>query len=179
MPHMRGVSCANTHARGAMERTRSYEPSAIVGHAGALQSDRPGKTRIPQLQILEPHVGAQRGEHERDDQHVADQIRTAVHPEPIRDDGGVIRPQNGIHGGGQRFNIGTGVETSTRQLHSAIAKAAGKPDEPELHAPRLGDLRRSCLDIGRAEAVLGWTPKVKLDEGIAKTVEFFRDEQSA
>jgi UDP-glucose 4-epimerase len=86
---------------------------------------------------------------------------------------------SGEHGGGQRFNIGTGVETSTRQLHSAIAKAAGKPDEPELHPPRLGDLRRSCLDISRAEAVLGWTPKVKLDEGIAKTVEFFRDEQSA
>ena len=86
---------------------------------------------------------------------------------------------SGEHGGGQRFNIGTGVETSTRQLHSAIAKAAGKPDEPELHPPRLGDLRRSCLDISRAEAVLGWTPKVKLPDGIAKTVEFFRDEQIA
>jgi UDP-glucose 4-epimerase len=86
---------------------------------------------------------------------------------------------SGEHGGGQRFNIGTGVETSTRQLHSAIAQAAGKPDEPEIHPPRLGDLRRSCLDISRAEAVLGWTPKVKLDDGIAKTVEFFRDEHTA
>ena len=58
---------------------------------------------------------------------------------------------SGEQGGGQRFNIGTGVETSTRQLHSAIANAADKPDEPELHPPRLGDLRRSCLDISRAD----------------------------
>jgi UDP-glucose 4-epimerase len=83
----------------------------------------------------------------------------------------------GDEGGGQRFNIGTGVETSVRQLHFVIAAAAGAPDEPELHPPRLGDLRRSCLDISRAEKVLGWTPKVKLDDGVAKTVAFFRDEQ--
>ena len=86
---------------------------------------------------------------------------------------------SGDKGGGQRFNIGTGVETSVRQLHSAIAAAAGAPDEPELHPPRLGDLRRSCLDISRAQKVLGWTPKVKLEDGVAKTVAFFRDEQSA
>ena len=86
---------------------------------------------------------------------------------------------SGDEGGGQRFNIGTGVETSTRQLHSAIAAAAGTPDEPEFHPPRLGDLRRSCLDISRAEKVLGWTPKVKLEDGVAQTVAFFREEQSA
>jgi UDP-glucose 4-epimerase len=68
------------------------------------------------------------------------------------------------------------VETSVRQLHSAIAAAAGAPDEPELHPPRLGDLKRSCLDISRAEAVLGWTPKVGLDAGIPRTVDFFRQD---
>jgi UDP-glucose 4-epimerase len=81
---------------------------------------------------------------------------------------------SGETGGGQRFNVGTGVETSTRQLHSAIAAAAGAPDEPEMHPPRLGDLRRSCLDIGRAKAVLGWTPKVALKDGLARTVDYFR-----
>lgn len=81
---------------------------------------------------------------------------------------------SGTHGGGQRFNVGTGVETSVRQLHSEIASAVGAPDDPELHPPRLGDLRRSCLDIGRAESVLGWRPKVALREGVARTVDFFR-----
>jgi UDP-glucose 4-epimerase len=81
---------------------------------------------------------------------------------------------SGEAGGGQRFNIGTGVETSVRQLHSEIAKAIGAPDDPEFHPRRLGDLRRSCLDISRAESVLGWRPTVKFDVGVARTVEFFR-----
>jgi UDP-glucose 4-epimerase len=82
----------------------------------------------------------------------------------------------GQAGGGQRFNIGTGVETSVRQLHTAIAKAAGAPDEPEFHPPRLGDLRRSCLDISRAAEVLGWQPKVGIDDGVARTVAFFQNQ---
>jgi UDP-glucose 4-epimerase len=80
----------------------------------------------------------------------------------------------GAQGGGQRFNIGTGVETSDRQLHSAVAIAAGTPDDPEFHPPRLGDLKRSCLDSGLAERVLGWCPRVALDEGVRRTVEYFR-----
>jgi UDP-glucose 4-epimerase len=77
-------------------------------------------------------------------------------------------------GGGQRFNVGTGVETSDRQLHSAVAAAVGARDDPEFHPPRLGDLKRSCLDIGLAERVLGWRPQFALDEGVRRTVEYFR-----
>lgn len=84
-----------------------------------------------------------------------------------------VRASGGA-GGGQRFNIGTGVETSVRQLHTAIASAVGAPDEPEFHPPRLGDLQRSCLDVSRAESVLGWRPRVKLGDGVARTVDFFR-----
>ena len=80
---------------------------------------------------------------------------------------------SGEAGGGQRFNIGTEVETSVRQLHTAIASVIGAPDDPEFHPPRLGELQRSCLDISRAESVLGWRPTVKLDNGVARTVEFF------
>jgi UDP-glucose 4-epimerase len=84
---------------------------------------------------------------------------------------------SGEKGDGQRFNIATGTETSTRQLHSLVAKAVGTADDPEMHPPRLGDLRRSCLDISRADAVLGWRPHVGIDDGVARTVEFFRAEQ--
>jgi UDP-glucose 4-epimerase len=83
---------------------------------------------------------------------------------------------SGEAGGGQRFNVGTGVETSVRQLHSAIAAAAGQPDEPELHPPRLGDLKRSCLDFSRANEVLGWTPKIALADGVERTVDYFRQQ---
>lgn len=85
---------------------------------------------------------------------------------------------SGDAGGGQRFNIGTGVETSDRQLHSAVAAAVGGPDDPEFHPPRLGDLKRSCLDIGLAARVLGWQPKVGLQQGVARTVEYFRNQHN-
>jgi len=81
---------------------------------------------------------------------------------------------SGDAGGGQRFNIGTGIETSDRQLHSAVAAAVGAPDDPEFHPPRLGDLKRSCLDNGLAGRVLGWRPQVQLDDGVRRTVEYFR-----
>jgi len=81
---------------------------------------------------------------------------------------------SGAVGGGQRFNIGTGVETSDRDLHSAVAAAAGAPDDPEFAPARLGDLTRSCLDVHRAGSVLGWRPRVQLAEGVRRTVEYFR-----
>lgn len=82
---------------------------------------------------------------------------------------------SGTAGGGQRFNIGTGVETSDRALHTAVAKAAGAPDEPEFAPARLGDVKRSCLDARKAQMVLGWRPQVRLGEGVRRTVEYFRD----
>jgi UDP-glucose 4-epimerase len=85
---------------------------------------------------------------------------------------------SGTAGGGQRFNIGTGVETSDRQLHSAVAAAVGAPDEPEFQPPRLGDLRRSCLDISLAERVLGWHPQVQLADGVRRTVAYFRQKRA-
>jgi UDP-glucose 4-epimerase len=80
----------------------------------------------------------------------------------------------GSVGGGQRFNIATGVETSDRQLHTALAAAAGAPDDPQFAPPRLGDLQRSCLDIGQADHALGWRPQIQLDEGLRRTVGYFR-----
>ncbi|MGB0877185.1 MAG: NAD-dependent epimerase/dehydratase family protein [Mycobacterium sp.] len=81
---------------------------------------------------------------------------------------------SGPAGGGQRFNVGTGVETTDRALHTAVAAAAGAPDDPELAPARLGDLERSSLDGSKAQEVLGWTPRVPLIEGVRRTVEYFR-----
>lgn len=80
----------------------------------------------------------------------------------------------GAIGGGQRFNIGTSVETTDRQLHALVAGAAGAPDDPEYAPARLGDLPRSALSYDRARQVLGWEPQVPLAEGVARTVEYFR-----
>lgn len=81
---------------------------------------------------------------------------------------------SGEIGGGMRFNIGTAVETSDRQLHSLVAEAAGAQDEPEFAPARLGDVPRSALSFARAKEVLGWEPEVDIKQGVANTVEYFR-----
>lgn len=80
----------------------------------------------------------------------------------------------GEHGSGQRFNIGTGVQTTDRELHSLVAAAAGAKDSPEYAPARLGDLRASALDAGAARQGLRWEPQVDVAEGVRRTVEHFR-----
>lgn len=85
-----------------------------------------------------------------------------------------VRAADRPEAAGLRFNIGTGVETSDRQLHSLVAEAAGAADDPEYAPARLGDVARSALDAGRAADVLGWRPTVAISEGVARTVDYFR-----
>lgn len=82
---------------------------------------------------------------------------------------------SGEKGNGMRFNIGTSVETSDRQLHSLVAKYAGAADNPEDAPARLGDVPRSALTFDRAKEVLGWEPQVSIEEGVERTVAFFRN----
>ena len=77
-------------------------------------------------------------------------------------------------GGGQRYNIGTGVQTSDLELHTLVAKAAGSLDEPVFAPARLGDLRASALDAAAARRDLGWRPTVELADGVQRTVDYFR-----
>lgn len=83
----------------------------------------------------------------------------------------------GERGDGMRFNIGTSVETTDRELHTLVAKHAGAPDAPQDFPPRLGDVPRSALSAARAKEILGWEPTVSLDEGVARTVDYFRKAQ--
>jgi len=75
---------------------------------------------------------------------------------------------------GEMCVIGTGVETSTRQIFEVLAKHCGYERAPVMGPPRPGDIPRMAMDTARARAVWGWTPQVSLDEGIARTVEVFR-----
>jgi UDP-glucose 4-epimerase len=81
---------------------------------------------------------------------------------------------SGAAGGGRRYNIGTGVQTSDRELHTLVAAAANAPDEPEMAPARLGDLRDSALDATAAATDLGWRPEVDVAEGVRRTVDYFR-----
>jgi UDP-glucose 4-epimerase len=77
-------------------------------------------------------------------------------------------------GGGLLMNIGTGTETSVRDLYDAIARLTSYAEPPHLAPARVGELGRSCLDPGRAAIHLGWKPWTSLDEGLALTVDWYR-----
>ena len=77
-------------------------------------------------------------------------------------------------GDGGRFNIGTGIETTDRDLHTLVAELAGAPDEPAFAPPRLGDLPAMSLDPEPARDGLGWVPPTPLRRGLAATLDWAR-----
>ena len=77
-------------------------------------------------------------------------------------------------GGGLVLNVGTGEESSVNRLYATMAGAAGLDARPDYAPPRAGELRRNCLDPGRAEIHLGWTPWTTLAEGSAAVLDWFR-----
>ena len=78
-------------------------------------------------------------------------------------------------GDNEIINIGTGVETDVVEIFQHLNQLTGA-DMPQKNGPGMpGEQRRSVLDINKAKAVLGWTPDVAFRDGLAKTVEFFKD----
>jgi UDP-glucose 4-epimerase len=73
------------------------------------------------------------------------------------------------------LNIGTGVETDVNGVYARLARAAGSTAAAVHAEARLGEQRRSCIDNRAALAALGWRPEVSLDEGLARTLAFFRE----
>jgi UDP-glucose 4-epimerase len=60
-----------------------------------------------------------------------------------------------------------------------LSRLIGAKPEPKLAPPRSGDIRESLADITQARQCLGYEPSVGLEEGLAKTVEFYRGERGA
>lgn len=77
---------------------------------------------------------------------------------------------------GQVFNVGTGKAASLNQLAKTVLKILEKTNLKPVHTePRLGDTSTgSCADISRARKVLGFNPRVSLEEGLTKLVEWYK-----
>ncbi|MBX5481074.1 MAG: SDR family oxidoreductase [Myxococcaceae bacterium] len=71
-------------------------------------------------------------------------------------------------------NIGTGIETSVNALYQGLADAAGTKLPPQYAPGKPGEQRRSVVDPSLAKKVLGWEPTVPLEEGLRRTIAFFR-----
>jgi UDP-glucose 4-epimerase len=72
---------------------------------------------------------------------------------------------------GGPINVGTGIETDVLELAARLGEL-GDADgfEPELAAPRAGEVQRVAIDPARAERELGWRAQTSLEEGLRLTL---------
>jgi len=70
------------------------------------------------------------------------------------------------------INIGLGKEITDREIYRKVADSLNFKSAPRFAPKREGDIARNALSSGKAE-LLGWRPKIKLEEGIIKTAKAF------
>ena len=92
---------------------------------------------------------------------------------------GVLRACAAPDVSGQVINVATGGRIRINDLCRAMAALVGVPFEPEYVAPRPGDVRDSQADISRARRLLGYEPRVPFEEGLQRTMEWYRAQRAA
>ena len=101
------------------------------------------------------------GEQTRDFVHVSDVARANAMAVKVRVTGAL--------------NIGTGHETSVNRVVESLCRAARYTGDVEHEAMPPGEVRRSCLDVGRAATALGWSAATQLDGGLHDTYRHFAE----
>jgi UDP-glucuronate decarboxylase len=76
------------------------------------------------------------------------------------------------------INIGNPHEFTIRELATKVIKMTGSRSELVQHPLPADDPRQRQPNISLAKSVLGWEPKVALEEGLSRTVEYFRAAQA-
>lgn len=72
------------------------------------------------------------------------------------------------------YNIGSGSHISIKKLAHKILKFMDREDLGVVHdKPRIGDIKHSLADIGRAIKILGWRPKTKFEDGLKRTIKYY------
>ena len=72
------------------------------------------------------------------------------------------------------YNVGSGIGTSTNRVFEQLATICNYQLLAEKAPPRAGDLHRITLDSSKAGRDLGWSATTSVDDGLRKTVDWFR-----
>jgi nucleoside-diphosphate-sugar epimerase len=91
---------------------------------------------------------------------------------------GVLRACAATGASGEVINVATGGRISLNRLFAALKELTGSSVEPVYAAERAGDVRDSQAEISKARTLLGYEPTVSLEQGLEKTVAWFRSTQT-
>ena len=91
---------------------------------------------------------------------------------------GVLRAAVAPEAAGQVINVATGERTSINELAHTLARLIGSPLAPVHVEARAGDVRDSLADLTRARQLLGYEPHIGLDEGLRRTIAWYREHAS-
>lgn len=80
---------------------------------------------------------------------------------------------------GQVFNVATGRRADLNQAFQLLKKITGYTGKVKYAPERSGDVKHSLADLSRAEKHLGYKPNVDFEEGLRRTVDWYREQQSA
>lgn len=72
------------------------------------------------------------------------------------------------------INIGTGIETSIIEIFEFLRSIISPSVKKQFGPPKLGEQRRSVVDVSKAKEILKWEPQVSISEGLKKTCEYFQ-----
>lgn len=78
-------------------------------------------------------------------------------------------------GDGEIFNIGSGRGTSVNDITDHLRELTHYPLEPQHGPAKLGEVYRIYLNADKAKRLLGWEVQMALGDGLAKTVEYFKE----
>ncbi len=85
-----------------------------------------------------------------------------------------LQAAEAARGIGEAFNIACGQTSSLNQLVACLNRLLGTDLPPLYEAPRPADIRHSYASIRKAEAIFGYRPALEVEEGLRRTVEWFK-----
>ena len=81
---------------------------------------------------------------------------------------------------GKVINIANGESVTLNELLAALQKLTGRTAlQARYEPPRVGDIRDSLADLALAKSLLGYTPMVGLEEGLRKTIDWWKTSRFA
>ncbi|HEY4700024.1 MAG TPA: GDP-mannose 4,6-dehydratase, partial [Nitrososphaerales archaeon] len=79
----------------------------------------------------------------------------------------------------QPIILSTNHEVSINSIYNMVNTIISSNIKPNYSEAKPGEIRRMLLDNSRAKKILGWTPKVDVENGLRKVVEWTRSEKKA